>query len=150
MHETLRLPDQDALDLAALKTMILHQQAHAKAQQEHYTATLSSRVSEIERLVLLVEKLTHMLFGRRSEKVIRQIEQLELQLEELGAADAIEEKRVAVKAERHAPVKPFCRPLPEHLPREVQTHMPSHDACPDCGGRLREQGEDVAEMLERV
>ena len=28
--------------------------------------------------------------------------------------------------------------------------MPEHDACPDCGGRLRELGEDVAEMLERV
>ena len=28
--------------------------------------------------------------------------------------------------------------------------MPGHDACPDCGGRLRELGEDVAEMLEYV
>jgi transposase len=26
--------------------------------------------------------------------------------------------------------------------------MPEHDACPDCGGRLRELGEDTAEMLE--
>ena len=28
--------------------------------------------------------------------------------------------------------------------------MPGHEACPDCGGRLRELGEDVAEMLEYV
>ena len=28
--------------------------------------------------------------------------------------------------------------------------MPSHEACPDCGGKLRELGEDAAEMLERV
>ncbi len=28
--------------------------------------------------------------------------------------------------------------------------MPGHDVCPDCGGRLRELGEDVAEMLEYV
>jgi len=28
--------------------------------------------------------------------------------------------------------------------------MPGHDACPDCGGRLRELGEDSAEMLEYV
>jgi transposase len=136
MPPTLSLPDLDALDPAALKVLLL-------AHHEQYTATLSSRVSEIERLVLLVEKLKHMLFGRRSEKVLRQTEQLELQLEELSAADAIEEKRVAVKAERPAPAKPFRRPLPEHLPREVHTHMPSHDACPDCGGRLRELGEDV-------
>jgi hypothetical protein len=46
--------------------------------------------------------------------------------------------------------KPFRRPLPEHLPREIHTHMPDHEACPDCGGRLRVLGEDVAEMLEHV
>ena len=28
--------------------------------------------------------------------------------------------------------------------------MPGHESCPDCGGRLRELGEDVAEMLEYV
>jgi transposase len=127
------LPDLDALDPAALKAMIL-------SQHETYTATLSSRATEIER----------MLFGAKSEKVMRQIEQLELQLEELSATDAIEEKRAAVKAERPASAKPFRRPLPEHLPREVHTHMPDHDACSDCGGRMRELGEDTAEMLEYV
>jgi len=143
MSQALSLPDLDALDAAALKAVIL-------AQHETYTATLSSRATEIERLKLLVDKLKHMLFGRRSEKVLRQIEQLELQLEELSAADAIDEKRAAVKAERPAPAKPFRRPLPEHLPREIHTHAPGHEACPDCGGRLRELGEDVAEMLEYV
>ena len=86
MPETLSLPDLDALDLAALKAMILHQHAHARVQHEQ----LSSRASEIERLVLLVEKLQRMLFGAKSEKVLRQIEQPELQLEELQAASAIE------------------------------------------------------------
>jgi transposase len=28
--------------------------------------------------------------------------------------------------------------------------MPDHEACPDCGGRLRVLGEDTAEMLEHV
>jgi len=100
-------------------------------------------------LVLLVEKLQRMLFGTKSEKVLRQIEQLQFQLEDLQVAGAIEELRAA-PAERPVPAKPFRRPLPEHLPREVHTHMPEHDACPDCGGRLRELGEDVAEMLEYV
>jgi hypothetical protein len=111
---------------------------------------LTSRTSEIERLVLLVEKLQRMLFGAKSEKVLRQIDQLELQLEELQAANAIEEFKSAIAAERPAPARPFRRPLPEHLPREIHTHMPGHEACPDCGGRLRELGEDVAEMLEYV
>jgi len=87
MPATLSLPDLDALHPAALKAMILAQQDHYKAQHETYTATLSSRVTEIDRLKLLVDKLQRMLFGAKSEKVLRQIEQLELQLEELGAAE---------------------------------------------------------------
>jgi transposase len=100
--------------------------------------------------VLLVEKLQRMLFGTKSEKVLRQIEQLELQLEELQAANAIEEHVAAALVARPIATKPFRRPLPEHLPREIHTHMPDHEACPDCGGRLRVLGEDVAEMLEHV
>ena len=119
-------------------------------QHERYTAALSSNTSEIERLVLLVEKLQRMLFGAKSEKLLRQIDQLQLQLEELQAASAIEESKAVAPAERPAPAKPFRRPLPEHLSREVHTHMPGHEACPDCGGRLRGLGEDVAEMLEYV
>ena len=150
MFPALSLPDLDALDPAALKAMILTQQDHFKAQHERYTATLTSRTSEIERLVLLVEKLQRMLFGAKNERVLRQIEQLQFQLEDLQVASAIEELRAVSPAERPGPAKPFRRPLPEHLPREVHTHMPEHDACPDCGGRLRELGEDVAEMLEYV
>jgi transposase len=137
------LPDLDSLDLEAAKALLI-------AQHESYTATLSSRSTEIERLVLLVEKLQRMLFGTKSEKVLRQIEQLELQLEELQAANAIEERAAVASADRPVAAKPFRRPLPEHLPREIHTHMPDHEACPDCGGRLRQLGEDVAEMLERV
>src|SRR5450631_2940941 len=137
------LPDLDSLDLEAVKSLLI-------AQHEKYTATLTSRASEIERLALLVEKLQRMLFGAKSEKVLRQIEQLEFQLEDLQAASAIEEAQAISPAERPASAKPFRRPLPEHLPREVHTHLPGHEACPDCGGRLRELGEDVAEMLEYV
>ena len=146
MPETLSLPDLDALDPAALRAIILHQHAHARVQQER----LSSRAGEIDRLVLLVAKLNQMLFGRKSEKVLRQIEQLEFQLEDLQAASAAEETQASAPAERSAAAKPRRRPLPEHLPREVHTHMPGHEACPDCGGRLRELGRDVAEMLEYV
>ena len=137
------LPDLDSLDLEAMKALVM-------AQHERYTAALSSRASEIERLKLLVEKLKHMLFGRKSEKVLRQIEQLELQIEDLEVASVVDETQAIAPAERLAPAKPFRRALPEHLPREVHTHMPEHEACPDCGKRLRPLGEDVAEMLEYV
>jgi hypothetical protein len=36
--------------------------------------------------------------------------------------------------------KPSRRPLPEHLPREVHTYMPTAQACPECGGELRKFG----------
>jgi transposase len=32
----------------------------------------------------------------------------------------------------------------------VVTHLPSHNCCPDCGGALRQFGEDVSEQLERI
>jgi len=56
----------------------------------------------------------------------------------------------AASAARPIAAKPFRRPLPKHLPREAHTHMPEHETCPQCGGRLRVLGEDVAEMLEHV
>jgi transposase len=84
------LPELDSLDLEAVKALLID-------QHEKYTATLSSRTSEIECLVLLVEKLQRMLFGRKSEKVLRQIEQFELQLEELQAPNAIEEFEIHLK-----------------------------------------------------
>ena len=164
MFEALTPADLDALDAEALKAIILAQretylarQAAQAAEIESYTtqiesqsAVLSSRISEIERLKLLVEKLQRMLFGTKSEKVLRQIEQLELQLEELQVATAADLEHLAASSGKPAPAKPFRRPLPEHLPREIHTHMPEHDACPDCGGKLRELGEDTAEMLEYV
>ena len=137
------LPDLNSLDLEAVKALLVD-------RHDQYTSALSSRTSEIERLVLLVEKLQRMLFGAKSEKVLRQIDQLELQLEEMQAANAVEELRAVAPAERPVAAKPFRRPLPEHLPREVHTHMPDDEACPDCGGKLRGLGEDVAEMLEYV
>ena len=84
----------------------------------------------------------------------RQIEQLELRLEDLQQAQAAEQTTQSVERpsnERSQPTaqaKPARRPLPERLPRKTQTHMPKHSVCPDCGGELRKLGEDVSEMLE--
>ena len=49
---------------------------------------LLSHQSEIEHLKLLIAKLRRMQFGRKSEKLEWQIEQLELKLEELESAKA--------------------------------------------------------------
>src|SRR5216110_1346215 len=42
------------------------------------------------------------------------------------------------------------QPLPAHLPRETHRVLPKQEVCPDCGGKLKQLGEDVSEMLEYV
>ncbi len=132
------LPDLDALDPAALKAMIYSQHAE-----------LLSHQSQIEHLKLLIAKLRRMQFGRSSEKVERQIEQLELKLEELEAdqVEAAPEPESKPVAERAAAPRKR-RPLPDHLPREVHTHLPAEHSCSACGGALKKLGEDISEMLE--
>ena len=71
------LPDLDGLDPNELKALIVSQHE-----------LIVSRDSELERLKLLIAKLQRMRFGRSSEKLDRQIEQLELQLEALQQNDA--------------------------------------------------------------
>ena len=88
-----------------------------------------------------------MQFGRKSEKLDHQIEQLELQLEDLQADDSEAEREMPATdaaPRRRTPRKP----LPDHLPRDLKMHLPPDDACPACGGALRQPGEDVAEQLE--
>ncbi len=152
MPETLILPDLDIMDAAALKAMVRAQHAHSKIQHEQYIATLNSRASEIAHLKLLLDKLQRMLFGAKSEKLVRQVAQLELQLEELETSRGEEEVSAPLPFHELAeekPKQPCRRTLPEHLPREVEEHRPDV-SCPGCGGTLREFGEDVSEVLEYV
>src|SRR5271165_1183495 len=134
------LPDLDALNPNELKALIFSQREQ-----------LVSRDSEIEHLKLLIARLRRVQFGRKSEKLDREIEQLELRLDELEATQA--EKLLPAQTPA-APLanaaKPARRPLPEHLPRETRKYPPKQAACPDCGGALKPLGEDVSEMLEYV
>ena len=137
-HQT--LPDLDALNHNELKALIFSQREQ-----------LASRDTDIEHLKRLIAKLRRMQFGRKSEKLDHQIEQLELRLDELQATQeentsASQIPAVAAKGNE----KPARRPLPEHLPREVRKYLPKQDACPDCGGKLKLLGEDVSEILEYV
>jgi len=140
MTERAALPDLDKLDPAELKALVISQHE-----------LITSRDSEIEQLKLLIAKLQRMQFGRKSEKLERQIEQLQLRLEALQMNDA---ETVAALPKTIARIEGMARsvrrPLPAHLPREVQTLLPQEEACPDCGGALHKLGEDVSEILERV
>ena len=148
------LPDLDALDAEALKALVIAK--HNESVQQHMQ--LSSNTQEIEHLKLVIEKYRRMIFGRKSERLTRELEQLELRLEELETAQAQEEAAQEIAAQPSAPAtgqqrrsaRPRRKPLPEDLPREVITHLPAHKCCPDCGGELRKFGEDVSEQLERI
>jgi transposase len=76
------LPDLDTLDAAALKALIVSQHEQ-----------LSSHAAEIERLRLLIARLQRLQFGRKSEKLERQIEQLQLQLDDLEESAAEKRQR---------------------------------------------------------
>lgn len=136
------LPD----DIDALKALVL---AMAQTVQQLET-TVASRTQEIERLTLLIAKLKRMQFGRSSEKLARQIEQLQLELEELQTTETEQAPLPAAATTPAERKHPGRRPLPDHLPRDVHEHRPAEPACPDCGGAWRVLGEDVSEVLEYV
>jgi len=146
------LPDLDGLDAEMLKALLIAK--HNESIEQH--RQLRSNSEEIEHLKLIIEKYRRMIFGRKSEKLARELEQLELRLEELETTQAADQA-----AEAHRPgapqpdskpraSRPRRKPLPEDLPREVIMHMPEHDKCPCCGRELHQFGEDVSEQLERI
>jgi transposase len=143
------LPDLDTLTPEALKALVVaqHEQLLSKDEQ------LSSRDEEIERLKLLIAKLRRMEFGRKSEKLGWEIEQLELKLDELEASraqQALAATTPLVASAVNRAAKRTRQPLPAHLPRETHKVLPKQEACPDCGGALKNLGEDVSEILEYV
>src|SRR5277367_1522674 len=138
-------------DPDALRAFELACQAELKAAE----LSVQLRTLEIEKLKFQIAKLRRMQFGKSSERIARQIEQLELQLEELETGEAEDiskaeaEDRPVVTRERKAKGKP----LPEHLPRHEIVHEPEDDSactCPDCGAGMAKLGEDVTEVLDYV
>lgn len=110
--------------------------------------TVRNQGLKIAQLEARIAKLKRMQFGQSSEKIAREIEQLELEL------DTLHEEEAHAAAERPASVQklietPYRKPLPEHLPREEEVHEPAC-TCPNCGGTMRKLGEDVTEVLDYV
>jgi transposase len=139
-------------DPSALRAFALACQDELRAAK----AAVQIKALEIEKLRIQIAKLRRMQFGHSSERLTRQIEQLELRLEELEAAEAED----AAKAEVDEPAapspqraKPKRNPLPEHLPREEVVHQPANNGgctCPACGKGMARLGEDVTEALDYV
>jgi transposase len=122
-------------------------------------AAVQAKLSEDQALIthmkLQIEKLRRAIYGQRSERSVRLLDQMELQLEELEAAteDELLAEMAAAKTTGVAAFtrkRPARKPFPEHLPRE-RVIVPGPTSCACCGGaRLSKLGEDVTETLEVI
>ena len=116
-------------------------------------ARLSGAEAMIAHLQLVIAKMKREMFGPRSERSQRLIEQMELQLEELAAGlgeDAAKLEAASVEVRGFTRHKATRRDFPDYLPRRRIVH-PMPASCPCCGGaRLSKIGEDVTETLDVV
>jgi transposase len=116
-------------------------------------AKLSGAEALIEHLQLVIAKMKREMFGPRSERSQRLIDQMELQLEELAAAageDEAKAETARVLVEAFTRRQARRRNFPADLPRRRIVH-PAPTACPCCGSsNLSKIGEDVTETLDVI
>jgi transposase len=116
-------------------------------------AKLMGATALIEHLQLVIEKMKREKLGPRSERSQPLLDQMELELEELAAAQGEDEAKTQTAG---IPVRNFTRrpasrrSFPAHLPRRRIVH-PAPTTCPCCGGiNLSKIGEDITETLDVV
>src|SRR6202521_3499664 len=149
------LPD----DIDALKAALLVERANGlevTAELAVARAKASEDMALIAQQKLRIAKLERQVYGQRSERSARLIDQLALTFEELEAGATEDELAAEAAVAKTTTVAGFTRKRPErntfpdHLPRERVVIAPP-TACECCGGsRLRKLGEDVTRTLESV
>ena len=130
--------------------------AHAEAELAVARAKASDDQALIAHQQLQIEKLRRELYGPRSERTSRILDQIELQFEELESAATEDEIAAEIAVAKTTTVaaytrkRPARKPFPEHLPRE-RVIVPGPTTCLCCGSaRLRKMGETITETLESI
>src|SRR5450631_455789 len=146
-------------DINALKEALIIERAkglEVAAELMVARAKASEDVALIAQQRLWIAKLERQVYGQRSERSARLIDQLALTFEELEAGATEDELAAEVAVAKATSVAGFTRKRPErntfpdHLPRERVVIDPP-TACDCCGGmRLRKLGEDVTRTLEVI
>jgi transposase len=146
-------------EIAALRAALAAAEQRAdlaEAEAARVVAEKTDGDTEIARLKLEIEKLKRSLYGQRSERKAKLLDQLEFELEDLEAAATEDEFAAEMAAAKAAPVRAFTRKraqrraFPDHLPRE-RVVVPAPQACECCGSdHLVKLGEDVTETLEVI
>ena len=147
------LPD----DIIALKEALIIERAKGleiAAELAVARAKASEDVALIAQQKLRIAKLERQVYGQRSERSARLIDQLALSFEELEAGATEDELAAETAVAKATSVRGFTRKrserntFPDHLPCERVVIDPP-TACECCGGnRLRKLGEDVTRTLE--
>ena len=141
-----------AMEISALKEALAAALERAVAAEAEKDRT----AKVVTLLQLEIAKLKRELYGQRSERKRRLLDQLELELEELVARASAEELAAEEDSAETTEVRGFRRkrpgrkPFPAHLPRE-RVVIEAPKACPCCGSeKLTKLGEDVTETLEVI
>src|SRR3954452_21643538 len=159
-------PENLRNDIAALQAALVEERAKRieeaarAARVEAELAVAKAKASDDQAVIahqrLQIQKLTRQLYGQRSERTVRLLDQMELALEELESSateDEIGAERAVAKTTNVVAFtrkRPARQPFPEHLPRE-RVIEPGPTVCLCCGSpRLRKLGEDITETLEGI
>jgi transposase len=151
MDQAQHLLAQKDAEIAVLRALLGNKDALLAERDDeiiHIKSRLLTSDLQIEKLRAELAKFKRLAFGKSSEKIRSQIEQLELALEELEATRAALPTVDKSLTEKQA--NPARKPLPEHLPKTVLEHLSETGscACPACGGALRKLGLDEADELD--
>jgi transposase len=166
-------PESLPSDLAAAHEMILAERSarlaaegklasacadldDARAEAAKAQTDRSSYEALIAYFKLEIEKLRRQIYGQRSERAARLLDQMELQLEEVEASATEDELAAEQALSKTTTVRSFQRkrsvrkPFPDNIERE-RVVIAAPTSCPCCGGsRLSKLGEDITETLEEI
>src|SRR4051812_41258518 len=128
-------------NIDALRVALMAERARA-AQVEAELAVARAKASDDAAVIahqrLQIEKLRRQLYGPRSERTVRLLDQMELAFEEFESSaseDEIAAERAVVKTTNVVAFtrrRPARQPFPDHLPRE-RVVEPGPTACLCCG-----------------
>jgi transposase len=138
----------------AARDALARENAALKAKLAVALAKASEDAALIAQQKLRIAKLERQIYGQKSERSARLIDQLALIFEELEASATEDELAAEQAVTKATNVRGFTRrpaernTFPDHLPRERVVIDPP-TACECCGStRLRKLGEDVTRTLE--
>src|SRR5258708_28148638 len=146
-------------DIDALRAALIGERDRATGVEAELVvakAKASDDQAVIAHQQLQIAKLTRALYGQRSERTVRLLDQIELAFEELESSateDEIAAERAVTRTTNMLAFtrkRPARQPFPKHLPRE-RVVEPGPTECLCCGSpRLRKLGEDITETLHVI